>query len=80
MSEEHEGGGKGRNYVAIFAAIVVIYFLSPAPVMKLMRQNPRLYLQCEPALERVYMPLNWLCQNVSPVAQFYVWYFMVWGF
>ena len=54
------------------ALILVVYALSPGPVIKLCGVNQY------PSLEALYAPLEFLYHRVPPVQAFYDWYFKLW--
>lgn len=59
---------------------LLLYALSPGPV-QVMLAKMRVYAAATPnwpviasIYESVYAPLNWLCDHIPTVAQFYGWY------
>ncbi len=57
----------------IVGAILLLYALSVAPVMKFTGN------QASQPLQFFYAPLEYLYFHIPAVAQFYDWYFKLWG-
>ena len=52
--------------------ILLVYALSPGPVIKLTSNQP------PPVVEAAYAPLVFLYRNIPVVHSFYDWYFKLW--
>ena len=70
---DHHRGGGFTTLACVLVFLVLLYPLSVAPAVRL--SGGRL----TPTLEAFYSPLEYLYDHVSPVHDFYEWYFRVWG-
>lgn len=73
MNEETRGSVSAFTIVLVGAIVLLLgYVLSPVPVLVLINHTGLSESDSvQSAIETVYLPLEWLCENVSLVEAFY---------